>query len=345
LRNPFDCSTYIDIESVGNARAKLENSAGFIGSHLVDSLMNKGWDIVVLDNLSSGNLKNISKWLQNEQIEFIKGDLKNATDVRKAVKDVELVFHMAANPEVRVGETDPSVHFEDNLVATFNLLEAMRKSKMAKTLVLSSTSTIYGEASVTPTPEEYGPLVPISLYGASKLGCEALACSYAYTFGVHTLILRLANVVGPRLTHGVIVDFIKKLQTNPKKLTILGDGTQTKSYLHINDCINSILHLTARFLRSEKRVDIYNVGAFDQISVRRIAEIVTEQMKLQNVKFIITGGVDGGRGWLGDVKLMHLSIEKLQEAGWKPKYNSEQAIQLATKTLLKERSQRRDDDD
>ena len=330
---------------MNHRKALITGGAGFIGSHIVDRLMNKGWNIVVLDNLSSGSLKNICKWLQDEQFKFIKGDFKNATDAQKAVNDVELVFHLAANPEVRVGETDPSVHFKDNLVATFNLLEAMRKSKIAKTLILASTSTIYGEASVIPTPEEYGPLVPISLYAASKLGCEALACSYAYTFGVHTLILRLANVVGARSAHGVIVDFIRKLQTNPKRLTILGDGTQTKSYLHIDDCINAILHLTARFLESKKRVDIYNVGAFDQIGVKRIAEIVTEQMKLQNVKFVFTGGVDGGRGWPGDVKNMHLSIKKLHEAGWKPRYNSEQAIQLATKTLLKEISQRRDDDD
>jgi len=322
-------------------KALITGGAGFIGSYLVDSLMNRQWDVVVLDNLSSGKLKNISKWLKNEQFEFVKGDLKHSTDCRKAINGVELVLHMAANPEVRVGETDPSVHFEDNLLATFNLLEAMRKNKTAKTLVLASTSTIYGEASVTPTPEEYGPLVPISLYGASKLGCEALACSYAYTFGVRTLILRLANVVGSRTRHGVIVDFIRKLQTNPRRLEILGDGTQTKSYLHIDDCIDAILHLTDRFLKSDKRVDTYNVGAFDQISVRRIAEIVTKQIKLSNVKFIFTGGVDGGRGWLGDIKNMHLSIKKLREAGWKPRYNSEQAIQLATKTLLKEISKRR----
>ena len=319
-------------------KALITGGAGFIGSHVVDQLMNKGWNLVVLDNLSSGSLKNIHKWLPNKKFKFIKGDLKNATDARKAVKDVKLIFHKAANPEVRVGESYPSVHFEDNLLATFNLLEAMRISKMAKTLILASTSTIYGDASVLPTPEEYGPLVPISLYGASKLGCEALSCSYAYTFGVRALILRLANVVGSRARHGVIVDFIKKLQTNPRKLEILGDGTQTKSYLHIDDCTDAILHLTDRFLGSEKRVDIYNVGAFDETNVKRIAEIVTKQMKLPNVKFIFTGGVNGGRGWLGDVKNMHLSIKKLQEAEWKPKYNSEQAIQLATKTLLKETS-------
>jgi len=319
----------------------ITGGAGFIGSHLVDSLMKKGWKVVVLDNLSNGSLKNLDRWLKNEKFKFIQGDLKNPADALKAVSDVELVFHMAANPEVRVGETYPQTHFEENLLATFNLLEAMRNSKMAKKLIIASTSTIYGEACDIPTPEEYGPLIPISLYGASKLGCEALACSYAYTFGIHTLILRLANVVGSRATHGVIVDFIKKLQTSPQRLEMLGDGTQTKSYLYIDDCIDAILQLTNRFLESRKRVDIYNVGAFDQIGIGRIAEIVTEQMKLSNVKFVFTGGVNGGRGWLGDVKVMHLSTEKLCKAGWKPKYNSEQAIQLATKTLIKETSSRR----
>lgn len=310
--------------------------AGFIGSHLVDSLMNKGWDVVVLDNLSSGSLKNVRKWLENERFKFVQGDLKSANEAQKAVENVELVFHLAANPEVRVGETDPSIHFQENLAATFNLLEAMRKSKLAKTLILVSTSTIYGEASVMPTPEEYGPLVPISLYGASKLGCEALACSYAYTFGVGALILRLANVVGSRSTHGVIFDFIKKLQANPERLEILGDGTQKKSYLHVEDCIDAMLYTANRFLENEKKVEIYNVGAIDQIGVEKIAEMVAEQMNLLNVKFVLTGGVNGGRGWLGDVKNMHLSERKLLEAGWKPKHNSEQAIRLTTQALLKE---------
>lgn len=316
--------------------ASITGGAGFIGSHLADNLMGEGWKVVVFDNLSSGSLKNLTRWLKNDKFKFVEGDLKSWADARKAVEGAELVFHMAANPEVRVGETNPSVHFDENLAATFNLLEAMRKSRQAKTLILASTSTIYGEASVVPTPEEYGPLIPISLYGASKMGCEALACSYAYTFGIRTLILRLTNVVGARSTHGVIVDLIKKLRANPKNLEILGDGTQTKSYLNIDDCVKAILYLTDTFLRSEKRVDVYNVGAFDQIGVKRIAEIVTEQMKLPNVKFTFTGGVNGGRGWLGDVKNMHLSIRKLLDSGWKPRYGSEQAIQLAAKTLLEE---------
>lgn len=207
----------------------------------------------------------------------------------------------------------------------------------AKNLVFASTSTVYGEAKVMPTPEDYGPLIPISTYGASKLGCEALLCSYAYTFGLRVLILRIANIVGSRASHGVIIDFIDKLKANSCRLEILGDGAQRKSYLHVNDCISAILHLVRKFLRSEDRVAIYNVGSSDQVTVGRIAEIVAEELGLRDVEFVFTGGVDGGRGWRGDVKVMLLSIEKLLKTGWTPKHTSEQAIRLATQEILKER--------
>lgn len=316
-------------------RVLVTGGAGFIGSHLVDSLMKKGWETIVLDNLSSGNTRNIAQWLENRNLRLIRGDMKNATAVRKAVEDVELVFHFAANPEVRIGETDPDTHFQENLVATFNLLEAMKESNKAKTLIFASTSTVYGEASIIPTPEDYGPLIPISTYGASKLGCEALACSYAHTFSIHSLVLRFANVAGSRTTHGVVVDFIRKLRVNPNALEILGDGTQKKSYLYIEDCIDSVLKTTHDFLESKQIVEICNIGASDQLSVKRIAEIVVREMGLRNVRFTYTGGVDGGRGWFGDVKNMNLSVEKLLRRGWTPKYNSEQAIRLSTRALLR----------
>jgi len=311
--------------------------AGFIGSHLVDHLMKLNCEVTVLDDLSQGSLKNLEQWLKNPHFRFIKADLKDRREAVRGVKGIEVVFHLAANPEVRVGETDPTVHFRENLTATFNLLEAMKKSRSAKTLVFASTSTVYGEAEVLPTPEDYGPMVPISTYGASKLGCEALACSYAYTFGLRALILRVANVVGSRANHGVIFDFIRKLEAEPKRLEILGDGTQRKSYLHVEDFVKATLHLTDRFLGSAKRVDIYNVGSADQVGVRKIAEIVTEEMGLSGVKFVFTGGIEG-RGWLGDVKIMHLSVNKLLKTGWKPKYNSAEAVRLAAKELLKGRA-------
>ena len=310
--------------------------AGFIGSHFTDRLMNEGCRVTVIDNLSTGRIKNIKGWLGNPKFAFLEKDLRNRRELENISQNINVVFHFAANPEVRVGATDPAVHFEENLVATYNLLEAMRKSKLAKTIVFASTSTIYGEASIIPTHEDYGPLTPISVYGATKLGCEALITSYSYTFNLRALILRLANIVGPRSNHGVIHDFIKKLQKNPTRLEILGDGNQQKSYMHIDDCIDALLHTTKTFLKSNKTVDVYNVGSNDQISVKRIAEIIVEETGLQNVNLHFTGGVNGGRGWKGDVKNMHLSIEKLANTGWKPKHNSEQAIKLAVRSILNE---------
>jgi len=313
----------------------ITGGAGFVGSHLTHRLISEGNNVTILDNLSVGKIENIKQWLNSPDFAFVKGDLKNPEVITKTIQGIQTVFHLAANPEVQVGETDPDMHFQENLVATFNLLEAMRKSKTAKTIVFTSTSTIYGEATTLPTPENYAPLIPISTYGASKLGCEALATSYAHTFNLRALILRLANIVGVRANHGVIPDFIKKLKNNPNCLEILGDGNQKKSYLYIDDCIDAILHATKTFLKTNRKVEIYNIGSNDQITVKRIAEIVGEEMQLPNANFSFNGGIDGGRGWKGDVKNMHLSIEKIAKTGWKPKYTSEQAIRQATQSLTK----------
>jgi UDP-glucose 4-epimerase len=315
-------------------RSIVTGGAGFIGSHLVERLFKESYNVMALDNLTSGKIENIKLPLNNLSLTLVKGDLKKPVKLDKMIEDCEIIFHLAANPEVRMGETDPKVHFEENILATFNLLEAMRRTKTTKTIVFTSTSTIYGEASIIPTPENYGPLTPISTYGASKLSCEALITSYAHTFNLQALILRLANIIGPRSNHGVIHDFIQKLQKNHTCLEILGDGNQKKSYMYIDDCISAILHATKIFLKSKKTVDIYNIGPTDQTTVKRIAEIMVEEMNLQNVKFHFTGGVDGGRGWKGDVKNMHLSIEKLTKTGWKPKNSSEEAIRLTVKSYL-----------
>lgn len=213
--------------------------AGFIGSHLVDSLMVRGFHVRVVDNLSSGDVNNIKVWFGNERFEFVEGDLKDSEVALKSVDDVGLVFHLAANPDVRLGSAYPRVHFCENLLVTFNVLEAMRKSEKAKRIVFASTLTVYGEANVFPTTEDYGPLLPISVYGAAKLGCEALIASYCHTFGISGVLLRFANVVGARAKHGVIIDFIRKLRQNPRELEILGDGRQRKSYLHVKDLINA----------------------------------------------------------------------------------------------------------
>jgi UDP-glucose 4-epimerase len=302
--------------------------AGFIGSHLTERLLKQRHKVIVLDNFSNGRIENIQRLLGNPSLTIVKEDLKRPKKLGQIISASGTIFHLAANPEVKIGETDPKTHFEENILATFNLLEAVRKNGKPKTIVFTSTSTVYGEAKLIPTPEDYAPLIPISTYGASKLACEALITSYAHTFNHRALILRLANIIGPRSNHGVVADFIKKIKTNPTELEILGDGHQEKSYMYISDCIEAIMHLTSAFSKGTQQIDVFNVGPNDKITVTQIAKIVSEEMNTPNIKHKFTGGVDGGRGWRGDVKTMQLSIDKLLGTGWRPSHSSEQAVRL-----------------
>ena len=319
--------------ALGKSHVLVTGGAGFIGSHLVDELMLRGLDVVGLDNLSNGRLENIGKWLENRSFAFVKGDLLDMNVLTEAVQRCEAVYHLAANPEVRLSTTHPEVHYEQNTKATFNVLEAMRKAGNVKKLLFTSTSTVYGEATKIPTPEDYAPLKPISIYGSSKLACEALIMGYSYTYGFKAVICRLANIIGSRSTHGVIHDFIQKLRRNPKELEVLGDGTQTKSYLFVDDCIGGICVALGE---SQEQVDIFNIGSEDQIDVKTIANTVVEEMGLKDVRLRFTGGVDGGRGWIGDVKSMLLETSRLKSEGWTPKYDSEQSVRLTVRELLSE---------
>ena len=306
--------------------------AGFIGSHLVDALMEAGNEVRVLDDLSAGSIENIKRWLDDERFEFVKGDMRDPEKVRKAVEGADVVFHLAANPEVRIGAQSPELLYESNVTITHNLLSAIRDSDV-KFLIFTSSSTVYGDAEVIPTPENYAPLEPISVYGGAKLAAEALISGYAHTFGFRALIFRLANIIGERSNHGVIYDFINKLRRNPEELEILGDGTQRKSYLHVSDTVEGMLQIFEHFRNDDRIVDFYNLGNDDWITVREIAEIVSEEMGLKP-KFRFTGGVDGGRGWKGDVKFMRLSIEKAKETGWRPRLNSYEAVRRTVRELL-----------
>ncbi|ASJ01318.1 NAD-dependent epimerase/dehydratase family protein [Thermococcus gorgonarius] len=313
-------------------KALVTGGAGFIGSHLVDRLMESGNEVRVLDDLSAGSIDNIKHWLENERFEFIKGDMRNPEIVERAVEGVDVVFHLAANPEVRIGAQSPELLYETNVLITYNLLNAMRDSNV-EYLVFTSSSTVYGDAKVIPTPEDYAPLEPISVYGGAKLAAEALISGYAHTFEFRALVFRLANIIGERSNHGVIYDFINKLKKNPEELEILGDGTQKKSYLHVSDTVEGMLHIFEHFKKENKTIDFYNIGNDDWITVKEIAEIVSEEMGLRP-RFVFTGGVDGGRGWKGDVKFMRLSIEKAKKTGWQPKLNSYEAVRRTVRELL-----------
>jgi UDP-glucose 4-epimerase len=319
--------------STSHRRVLVTGGAGFIGSHLVDALMTEEAKVCVVDNLSNGRLENIGRWLDHPGFKFVNGDLLNEEDITGATEDCEVIFHLAANPEVRLSSVEPSILFEQNVIATYNLLEALRKSDGARTLVFTSSSTVYGDAQKIPTPEDYAPLEPISVYGASKLASEALITAYARTYGFGAIIHRLANIIGPRSRHGVIYDFIWKLNEISRELEILGDGTQAKSYLHIDDCVEAMLFSLEK---SSRQVEVFNLGSEDWTDVKTIAGIVVEEMGLKDVTFRFTGGVDGGRGWKGDIKYMLLDIAKLKSIGWKPKSNSTQAVRAATRSILEE---------
>ncbi len=320
-------------EGAKGKRVLVTGGAGFIGSHLVDKLMENKNHTRVFDNLSGGSPENVKRWLNNRGFEFHKGDLLSRQDTEKAVENCEAVFHLAANPEVRLSSVSPDVHFEQNVVATYNLLEAARKSGTAKSFVFTSSSTVYGEASQIPTPEDYAPLEPISVYGASKMASEALIMAYAHTYGFDAVIYRLANIIGPRSGHGVIHDFIEKLRRNPHELEVLGDGTQAKSYLYVDDCVEAMLF---SYERSSRCVEVYNLGSDDRIDVNSIARIVVEEMGLRDVSFRYTGGVDGGRGWKGDIKYMLLDVDRLGSLGWKSRLNSVEAVTKTVKDMLRE---------
>ena len=311
----------------------ITGGAGFIGSHLVDKLMSRGEEVRVLDNLSAGSLSNIAEWSGARGFEFVKGDLLDVNVISIALRDCDTVYHLAANPEVRSWKATPEDHFKQNIECTYNLLEAIRREGNLSTLAFSSTSTVYGEPSEIPTPETYAPMKPISSYGASKLAAEAMICSYASMYDFKATIFRMANVVGPRTNHGVVYDFIEKLRRDKDELEVLGDGTQSKSYLYVDDCVEGLIAGTEK---TKEKVDTLNIGSEDRVNVMNIAKIVTEEMGLEDVEIRLTGGVDGGRGWKGDVKLMQLDMSRLRSYGWEPRYSSAEAVRLTARSIINE---------
>lgn len=294
--------------------------AGFIGSHLVDRLVGSN-QVTMIDDCSSGQLN----WIPSE-VTFVQENLVDQSVVSEIMSsEYDVVFHLAA--EKAVNADHPRNQFESNTNMTLNVLEAMKNHEVDE-LVYTSSSTVYGEAP-RPTPEDHAPLEPISVYGASKLADEGLCSAYAHTSGLSINVFRFANVVGPRLRGAVIPDFIEKLDNDPTRLEILGNGQQEKSYLHISDCLNGMLALIDKVNRP---LNIFNLGTSTSTSVHRIADIVSDEMKC-DPEYSFTGG---DRGWTGDVPKMRLSIEKASTYGWSPKMTSDQAVRTATRELISE---------
>ena len=257
--------------------------AGFIGSHLVDALVEQGKKVRVIDNFSSGREEFLSHHLDGGSVEIFNEDMLDREAIMSAMEGIDTVHHMAANPDIRLGTEVTDTDLKQGTLATYNVLEAMRLNGVAR-ISFASSSAVYGEASVMPTPESYGPVMPISLYGASKLASEALITAWVGTFGAKGFIHRFANIVGPRGTHGVIFDFIHKLKSDPSRLEVLGDGNQEKSYMSAHDCVRSMLHIISI---GEEGSVLYNLGTGDTCSVSKIAQIVIEESGLEGVLSLI----------------------------------------------------------
>ena len=300
--------------------------AGFIGSHLVDRLVEWG-GVTVYNNLSSGRREFLERHFDRAEFTFIEADLLDFDSLKEAMGGHDVVFHLAANPDVRAGIAATDLDLKAGTIASYNVLEAMRRHEI-KRLVFASSSTVYGDAGTNAVREDFGPLQPISLYGASKLGAEGLISAFCHLFGMQGWIFRLANIVGPRLGHGVIADFINRLKQNPERLEILGDGRQRKPYLHIDDCLDGLLLAVER---AGEPLNVFNLGNASSTSVAKIAEIVAVAMGLKGVEFAYSGG---DRGWVGDVPQVRFDISALSRLGWKPRYSSDQAVERAARELL-----------
>jgi UDP-glucose 4-epimerase len=302
----------------------VSGGAGFIGTHLCDRLVRDGVEsITVYDNFSSGNRAH-GKYLTNLGVKIVEGDLRDLAAVVKAMSGADTLFHLAANPDISKAVTEPDIDFVQGTLLAQNVFEAARRNGVGM-IFYTSGSGVYGENAQEVFSEDYGPLLPISTYGASKLGCEALLCAYCHMFGIRGRAFRFANVVGPRQTHGVGYDFIRRLTENPKCLRILGDGTQSKSYIYIDDVINAILTVKNA---DQLPYDIYNVATGDYVTVSEIAHLAMEVCGLdaRKVAFEYTGG---NRGWKGDVPIVRFNTSKIQNLGWHCQHSSADALRLS----------------
>lgn len=310
-------------------RAVVTGGAGFIGSHLVDRLLAAGHTVTVLDNLSSGREEFFAHHRDSRLFQFIKLDIRDTTRLKTALDPkTDIVFHLAANADIARGVADPSLDFEHSIVATYSLLEAMRAHGIGK-LVYTSGSGVYGDRGRRYSAEDTGPLMPVSMYGATKLGAEGMISAFAHLFAMQAWIVRPANIIGPRLTHGVIYDFVRQLKRHPRQLRVLGDGHQSKSYLHVDDVIDALLLVTTK---THERINIFNISSSSFITVNMIADVVIKGLGLTKVQRQHT---PGKVGWRGDVPVVRLRSRALQRLGWKPRFTSRQAT-IATIELLRD---------
>ncbi len=296
----------------------ITGGAGFIGSNLADALLAKGHNVTVYDNFSTGQELFVEHNLSNTNYKFIRADVLDSELLKSSMQGHDMVFHFQANADVRGGMLNTKIDLQQNIICTHNVLESMRINNI-KAIAFASSATVYGEPEVIPTPESIS-LIQTSLYGASKASAESIIQAYCEYFGMKSWIFRFVSFIGPRYTHGVVFDFMKKLKENPKELLILGDGSQRKSYLHVYDGVNAIL---TAIENAKEKTNIFNLGHFEYMNVIDLANIVCNRLNLNEVQYVYSGGK---RGWIGDTPFVHLDIAKISSVGWKPQHRINEAI-------------------
>jgi UDP-glucose 4-epimerase len=311
----------------------ITGGAGFVGSHFVDRLIKDKNEVIVYDNLILGKKNFFKNHIKNKKFKFIKGDILNFDLLKRSMKKSEIICHFAANSDIIQSSFKTKIDFENGTIGTFNVLEAMRVNSIKK-IIFTSSNVVYGEVDKFPIKEDYGPLFPISMYGASKLASEALISAYCHNFKFKSWIFRFANVIGPRVTHGVVLDFYNKLKLNKLSLEVLGDGNQSKPYINVYDLISGMLFALKK---SHNEINYFNIGTESFTNVKFIAETVLKLLNLKKTKIVYKGGK---RGWIGDVPKVQVDITKLKLLGWTPKYTSsteacKKGIEQAIKFLLK----------
>lgn len=307
----------------------LAGGAGFIGSHLADRLISDGYRVVVADNLLLGREDNIQHLFSNPKFTFIPSDLSLPAEARELfqIQTFDVVFHFAANSDIQASAHDPARDLQNTFLTTINILECMRLFQV-KEIIFASSSAVYGYKPGVRISEDSGNLLPVSYYGGAKLASEAFIVSYCYMNNLKSWILRFPNVVGGRLTHGVVCDFIAKLKKNPTSLAILGNGQQSKPYLYVADLIDAILYL---WLNRRETINCFNIGVDSQTTVTSIADMVCEEMGLQNVEYLYTGEIIG---WKGDVPEFQYDLSKIHDTNWKSRLSSDEAVHLAIRKML-----------
>ena len=304
----------------------ITGACGFIGSNLVDRLLKDGYKVVGWDNRSTGRIEFLNDALNNPNFTLIEGDNLNVSALSEAMIGCDVVFHLAANADVRFGLNHPSKDLNQNTIATFNVLTAM-KERGIKKIIFSSTGSVYGESTVIPTPENAAFPIQTSLYGASKVACESMIQAYSEGYGFESYIFRFVSILGERYTHGHIFDFYKQLIEHPEYLNVLGDGTQRKSYLYVQDCVDAMLHVLS--LKSETKVNIYNLGTNEYVQVNDSVRFILEHLNLKpEIRYS-----GGNKGWIGDNPFVFLDTTKIRNTGWNAKLTIKQGV-ISTLTWL-----------